>query len=78
VGEANAVGASPNRLAPHDAAAFRTTTPIKHLVVLTCDQDHGYGDEQRAFDLGKMDEFVEFTNRDSCSGQPRCSASQAR
>ncbi len=127
---ANAVGASPTRLGPHDAAAFRTTTPIKHLVVLfdenisfdhyfgtypnasntdgtpfqaapntpkvngldrrlldhnpnafnprrlsssqalTCDQDHGYGDEQRAFDLGRMDKFVEFTNRDTCSGQP--------
>ncbi|MEJ2059083.1 MAG: alkaline phosphatase family protein [Gammaproteobacteria bacterium] len=34
---------------------------------LTCDQDHHYGDEQRAFDGGLMDKFVEYTNRESCS-----------
>ena len=34
---------------------------------LTCDQGHGYTDEQRAFDAGLMDKFVEFTNRESCS-----------
>ncbi len=33
---------------------------------LTCDQDHHYGDEQRAFDGGLMDKFVEYTNRESC------------
>jgi len=26
--------------------------------VLTCDQDHDYGDEQKAFDGGKMDNFI--------------------
>ncbi len=34
---------------------------------LTCDQDHHYGDEQRAFDGGLMDKFVEYTNKESCS-----------
>ena len=34
---------------------------------LTCDQDHHYGDEQRAFDGGLMDKFVEYTNRESCT-----------
>jgi len=34
---------------------------------LTCDQDHHYGDEQRAFNGGLMDKFVEYTNRESCS-----------
>jgi len=34
---------------------------------LTCDQDHHYGDEQRAFDGGLMDKFVEYTNRESCN-----------
>ena len=33
---------------------------------LTCDQDHGYRDEQRAFDSGLMDKFVQFTDRESC------------
>ena len=31
----------------------------------TCDMDHGYTDEQKAFDGGKMDKFVQFTE-----GQP--------
>ncbi len=26
---------------------------------LTCDQDHNYSDEQKAFDSGKMDKFIE-------------------
>lgn len=33
---------------------------------LTCDQDHGYGAEQKAFDGGLMDKFVEFTDQESC------------
>ncbi len=40
---------------------------------LTCDQNHGYTAEQKAYDGGKMDQFVQFTNKDSCSplfGQP--------
>ncbi|WP_199678685.1 phospholipase C [Salinisphaera sp. LB1] len=34
---------------------------------LTCDQDHGYTAEQKAFDGGLMDRFVENTNRSSCA-----------
>ncbi|HKK14263.1 MAG TPA: alkaline phosphatase family protein, partial [Gammaproteobacteria bacterium] len=34
---------------------------------LTCDQDHHYGDEQRAFDGGLMDKFVEHTNNENCT-----------
>ena len=34
---------------------------------LTCDQDHNYSAEQKAFNGGLMDKFVEFTNRGSCS-----------
>ncbi|HEV7978111.1 alkaline phosphatase family protein [Amycolatopsis sp.] len=37
---------------------------------LTCDQDHGYNSEQQAFNGGKMDKFVEKTERDKCTGQP--------
>ena len=50
--------------------------------VLTCDQDHNYNDEQKAFDGGKMDQFVtsvgtgptgSFGNNNSPEGVP-CSA----
>jgi len=34
---------------------------------LTCDQDHGYTAEQKAFNRGLMDKFVENTNRGSCA-----------
>jgi len=33
---------------------------------LTCDQDHNYTAEQKAFDHGLMDKFVENTERESC------------
>src|SRR5215469_11465937 len=34
---------------------------------VTCDQDHGYTDEQKAFDSGLMDKFVQFTSGGSCT-----------
>ena len=34
---------------------------------VTCDQDHGYTDEQKAFDAGLMDKFVEFVSGGSCT-----------
>ncbi|GAB2970546.1 alkaline phosphatase family protein [Amycolatopsis acidiphila] len=37
---------------------------------LTCDQNHSYGAEQKAFDGGRMDKFVENTETDKCTGQP--------
>ncbi|MFQ6271077.1 phospholipase C [Kutzneria viridogrisea] len=46
----------PKRLAPSQA--------------MTCDQDHGYGPEQKAANGGKMDKFVEHTEKDKCTGQP--------
>jgi phospholipase C len=36
----------------------RRLDPANLNDVLTCDQDHGYGDEQKAFDNGKMDSFI--------------------
>ena len=33
---------------------------------LTCDQGHGYKQEQQAFDGGLMDKFVQFTDVESC------------
>ncbi|MBO0730020.1 MAG: alkaline phosphatase family protein, partial [Acidimicrobiaceae bacterium] len=46
----------PQRLAPSQA--------------LTCDQDHDYAPEQKAFDGGKMDQFVQNTQQATCTGQP--------
>jgi phospholipase C len=34
---------------------------------LTCDQDHGYKDEQKAFDNGLMDKFIQFASGGSCT-----------
>ena len=34
---------------------------------LTCDMDHGYTDEQKAFDHGLMDKFVEFASGGGCT-----------
>jgi len=45
--------ANPQRLSPAQA--------------LTCDQDHAYGAEQKAFDSGLMDKFVEYTDAESCA-----------
>ncbi|NEM90244.1 alkaline phosphatase family protein [Galbitalea soli] len=35
---------------------------------VTCDQDHNYVDEQKAFDGGLMDQFVQHTNVENCAG----------
>ncbi|BCJ30322.1 phospholipase C [Actinocatenispora sera] len=37
---------------------------------LTCDQNHSYGPEQKAYNGGKADKFVEYTEKDTCTGQP--------
>jgi phospholipase C len=54
----NPNSANPQRLGPAQA--------------LTCDQDHGYGDEQAAFDGGTMDRFVETVG----NGSAGCDAKQ--
>ena len=46
---------NPQRLTPAEA--------------LTCDQNHGYFPEQEAVDGGKMDQFVQFTQTDNCTGE---------
>lgn len=33
---------------------------------LTCDQDHGYTDEQKAYDNGKVDKFIQYTLGSEC------------
>ncbi|GAA5184307.1 alkaline phosphatase family protein [Rugosimonospora acidiphila] len=47
---------NPSRLSPDEA--------------LTCDQNHSYGPEQQAYDGGKADQFVQFTETDKCTGMP--------
>jgi phospholipase C len=48
----NPNAAQPARLSPGQA--------------VTCDQDHTYTAEQKAYNGGLMDKFVEFTSRDAC------------
>jgi phospholipase C len=48
---------------PNSAAPFRLT----RAQAVTCDQDHSYGDEQKAFDGGLMDKFVESVGSSSAS-----------
>jgi phospholipase C len=42
---------------------------LTHAQALTCDQNHGYLPEQQAFNGGKMDMFVQFTQTDNCTGE---------
>jgi len=39
---------------------------LRREQALTCDMDHGYTDEQKAYDSGLADKFVEFTQGGSC------------
>jgi phospholipase C len=45
-------------------------TRLTHSQALTCDQNHGYTAEQEAVNNGKMDQFVQNTETDTCTGQP--------
>ncbi|HTK09331.1 MAG TPA: alkaline phosphatase family protein [Ktedonobacteraceae bacterium] len=42
-------------------------TRLDRSQALTCDQDHGYTDEQKAYDNGKVDKFVQDTAGGSCT-----------
>jgi phospholipase C len=48
---------------PNTVQPFRLTPGQ----AVTCDQDHGYTAEQRAYNGGLMDEFVQNTTRDTCA-----------
>ena len=50
--------ANPNKDASGNTANPRRYDPANINDLLTCDQDHNYNDEQRAFDNGAMDKFV--------------------
>ncbi|HWJ40205.1 MAG TPA: alkaline phosphatase family protein, partial [Candidatus Limnocylindrales bacterium] len=53
---------NPNFVSPN-GNPFRLT----RAQAATCDQDHGYSDEEAMFDLGLMDNFLEF-NTSACGG----------
>ena len=55
-----------NLLAPNNpnSAQPQRLTPAQ---AVTCDQEHDYDDEQKAFNNGAMDKFVEFTGGGGCT-----------
>jgi phospholipase C len=57
-GTGNLLTNNPNKDATGAQVNPRRLDPANINDVLTCDQDHGYADEQKAFDGGKMDQFV--------------------
>ncbi|HEX8753459.1 MAG TPA: alkaline phosphatase family protein [Solirubrobacterales bacterium] len=56
---ANLLTANPNEFAPQRLDSSATGLPGSAGGQLTCDQDHNYSDEQKAFDNGQMDKFVQ-------------------
>src|SRR6266568_2014797 len=56
---------------PNSVAPFR----FDRTHAATCDQDHSYGDEQKAFDGGLMDKFVETVGNNGSDNQEVCQAS---
>ena len=73
----NLITSNPNAANPRrlDSSATGATPGQGQL---TCDQDHNYSDEQKAFDNGRMDQFVGSTGAGSGTGPTGapCSASQ--
>ncbi len=43
---------------------------LSHSEALTCDQNHSYLPEQEAGNNGAMNKFEQFTDHDTCTGQP--------
>ncbi|MGN6126920.1 MAG: phospholipase C, partial [Humibacter sp.] len=56
---AGLIASNPNLYAP------QRLTPAQ---AVTCDQNHGYGPEQKAVNNGAMDKFVQNTSKDTCTG----------
>src|SRR5258706_11990691 len=57
-GTGNLLTNNPNKDSGGNQVNPRRLDPANIADVLTCDQDHGYGDEQKAFNGGKMGKFV--------------------
>jgi phospholipase C len=72
-GTANLLNNNPNLDANNNQVNPRRYDPSNINDVITCDQDHNYNDEQKAFDGGSMDKFVTTLgngNKTSGTGQP--------
>ena len=65
----NVNGLTPSLLTHNPNAGFNPER-LTHSEALTCDQNHSYVPEQQAVDNGAMDKFVQFTDHDTCTGQP--------
>ena len=52
-------------LAPNNPNSIQPAR-LSPMQAVTCDQGHGYTSEQKAYNAGSMDKFVQFTSRDSC------------
>ncbi|MFB0837315.1 phospholipase C [Arthrobacter sp. E44] len=52
-------------LAPNNPNSVQPAR-LSPMQAVTCDQDHGYTAEQKAYNGGAMDQFVQFTSRDAC------------
>jgi phospholipase C len=75
-GRGNLLTNNPNQDAEGHQVNPRRYDPANISDILTCDQDHGYADEQKAFDNGQMDKFVTTVGNGhgtSPTGQP-CNA----
>jgi phospholipase C len=57
-GKGNLLNNNPNTDAAGHQVNPRRYDPSSVNDILTCDQDHDYNDEQKAFDGGKMDKFI--------------------
>ncbi len=57
-GKGNLLNNNPNTDASGNQVNPRRYDPSNLNDILTCDQDHDYNDEQKAFDGGKMDKFI--------------------
>ncbi|MBS1886709.1 MAG: alkaline phosphatase family protein [Actinobacteria bacterium] len=55
----NLLTENPNAAQPQRLNSSPTGLPGSAGGQLTCDQDHNYSDEQKAFDSGRMDKFIE-------------------
>src|SRR4029079_8791609 len=74
----NLLTENPNSSPPQRLDSTPTGLPGGAGGQLTCDQDHNYSDEQKAFDNGQMDKFVERVGTDDGAKTPLGTAVKQR
>src|SRR5262249_56105028 len=70
-GTGNLLTNNPNQDAGGHQVNPRRYDPANINDILTCDQNHGYGPEQMAFNGGQMDKFVTTVGTGSGTSPPR-------